>query len=66
VDASAVSATKVWVAANIIGAGVHVLLEWNGTAWQRIPVPAHSRLTNITTDGHGGVWMLGVNTAGVY
>ena len=66
VDARAVSATKVWLAAEITSVGVPVLLEWNGTAWQRISVPAHSRLTDITTDGHGGVWMLGVNTAGVY
>jgi len=66
VDARAVSATKVWLAAEITPIRVPVLLEWNGKAWQRIPVPGHSRLTNVTTDGHGGVWLLGVTTAGAY
>ena len=66
VAARAVSATKVWLAANIFHGGGPVLLEWNGKAWQKIPVPGHSRLTDITTDGHGGAWMLRVTTAGVY
>jgi hypothetical protein len=66
VDARAVSATKVWLAAEITPIRVPVLLQWNGKGWQRIPVPGHSRLTNIATDGHGGVWLLGVTSAGVY
>src|SRR5262245_28933929 len=65
-DSRAVSANNVWVCGVIIHNRIPVLLNWNGTNWRRIPVPGHVSLVRLTTDGHGGVWMLGVTTSGQY
>jgi hypothetical protein len=62
----AVSASNVWVCGVITHNRIPVLLNWTGTSWRRIPVPGHVSLVDLTTDGHGGIWMLGVKTSGVY
>ncbi|HEX9035053.1 MAG TPA: hypothetical protein VF834_24695 [Streptosporangiaceae bacterium] len=60
--AVAVSSSDVWATAVAApGPLTSVLLHWNGTAWHRIVVPSTDDLYKITTDGHGGVWILGYN-----
>jgi hypothetical protein len=62
----AVSAHDVWVCGVITHQHLPVLLNWTGSRWRRIRVPGRISLTALTTDGHGGVWMLGVTTGGAY
>ncbi len=53
------TSADVWLTGEILNRNIPVLLNWNGSSWRRIALPPHLTLTQVTTDGHGGVWMIG-------
>jgi len=65
----ALSSQDVWVDA-LLGKGMGaypgaVLLHWNGKRWNRVRVPyATFSLTNLTQDGHGGLWISATGASG--
>jgi len=50
----------VWVAGgkSVSGKFTHELLHWNGTTWHAEPLPSRTIIGQITSDGHGGLWLI--------
>jgi hypothetical protein len=59
-DIAAASANNIWAAVTVFPAGAQsFLLHWNGSKWQKIPLPVTPyQLLQLTPDGHGGVWAI--------
>jgi hypothetical protein len=55
----AVSDRSVWVTAIGNSASARYLLHYNGTRWTRITAPKGLQLNSVTSDGHGGLWLVG-------
>jgi hypothetical protein len=62
VAANAAGPSDVWLAGQTSAQPAHlVLLQWDGTAWQQVVVPASvppAQVAGLTGDGAGGVWIL--------
>jgi hypothetical protein len=65
----ALNADDVWVDGTLgkgmgVGDGV-VLLNWNGSKWTRVKTryPTSQFDTDLTQDGHGGIWVSGYSSA---
>lgn len=59
---AAAAAASVWATVRVgpvagRGPGTTVLLDWNGKAWAKVPVPAGVNLAGLASDGHGGAWV---------
>ena len=70
-DLTAFSATDVWainyLMAGTAGATATYLLHWNGKAWSRVYLKYPSSYAyNITSDGHGGIWMTAAGPGPAY
>ena len=61
----AFSAKNVWATATTQTKGSQSwLVHYNGAGWSRVKIPWAMTAGSLTSDGHGGLWLMGSDTSG--